>query len=381
MNQRGIALPTALIALAILTALMIAFTVLARSEPTIATNHELTTRARAFAESGLEQAIWALSNPGAARGLADPLPAAMPAAYAGGFTAVEIVNGVTQGGFRLTVVNAASGNPNDRDVTSVGLVPDTNNPRAIRKVLSTVTHIHLIDPPCAICVQGDLKITGNATVDARGGACADGPPPVTGSLTSGITQSNSGATKIYGPGNDVPNEATDVQAGAPSSMFGFKFSDAELGALKAIAKANGTYYQGAVSFGTSNPMPNGIVFVDTTTGAPFTTNTPDTEAGFASVHGQSSWSGWLIVEGSIDISSNNVALQGLIYALNDLKFNSGSITGAMVSENRKDASSTLIDSTISGGTTLTYDCKAIRNGGPPKGWFVKAGTYREPEGQ
>jgi len=45
MNQRGIAMPAALIGLVVLTSLMVAFTLLAQSEPDIANNHMMSARA------------------------------------------------------------------------------------------------------------------------------------------------------------------------------------------------------------------------------------------------------------------------------------------------------------------------------------------------
>ena len=71
-DERGIALPMALLALLILSTLVIAFALLATSEPLVATNQKMVAQARAVAESGLERAIWALNNP------ADPNGAAVP---------------------------------------------------------------------------------------------------------------------------------------------------------------------------------------------------------------------------------------------------------------------------------------------------------------
>src|SRR5712691_8022222 len=61
-DERGIALPMAMIVMAILTSLMIAFAVLATSELQIAGNQMASAQARALAESGLERALWALTT-------------------------------------------------------------------------------------------------------------------------------------------------------------------------------------------------------------------------------------------------------------------------------------------------------------------------------
>ena len=61
-NERGVALPLAMLTLALLATLTIAFVALSKSEPVISGNHQRVTEARALAESGLERALWALSS-------------------------------------------------------------------------------------------------------------------------------------------------------------------------------------------------------------------------------------------------------------------------------------------------------------------------------
>src|SRR5207245_10045602 len=77
MNQRGIAMPAAMIGLVVLTSLMVAFALLAQSEPDIANNHMMSARARAFAEAGVERALWAVTII-AVSGVSDPLAASNP---------------------------------------------------------------------------------------------------------------------------------------------------------------------------------------------------------------------------------------------------------------------------------------------------------------
>src|SRR2546428_13199621 len=71
-DQVGIAMPLTLIALVILSALMIAFAVLAQSEPVIAMNQYRGAVARALAESAVERAIWALTAGSRVGGGVDP---------------------------------------------------------------------------------------------------------------------------------------------------------------------------------------------------------------------------------------------------------------------------------------------------------------------
>src|SRR5438128_10349774 len=72
-DQVGIAMPLTLIALVILSALMIAFAVLAQSEPVIAANQYRGAVARALAESAVERAVWALTaGSGVSGGIGPP---------------------------------------------------------------------------------------------------------------------------------------------------------------------------------------------------------------------------------------------------------------------------------------------------------------------
>jgi hypothetical protein len=182
-------------------------------------------------------------------------------------------------------------------------------------------------------------------------------------------------------------------------------SDANMATLKARAKANGTYYQGSQTW--SSPPPNGLIFVDTPSGNPLcgaagspsascTGVSPDSDMINVDIHGNWStgWSGWLVVAGSIQVSGN-IAMTGLIYSQNDVSFHgsgNGSITGAVISTNRVDQTSTRVrcqssgtngncDSDDIGNMTINYSCPAVRNGGGAlTNWWVKPGTYQEVSG-
>jgi len=71
----------ALIVMAILTALMTAFAVLATSEPQIASNQVASAQARTLAESGVERAVWALTVGESAVPPAGALVSCGPPAY------------------------------------------------------------------------------------------------------------------------------------------------------------------------------------------------------------------------------------------------------------------------------------------------------------
>src|SRR5437016_12779466 len=80
-------------------------------------------------------------------------------------------------------------------------------------------------------------------------------------------------------------------------------------------------------------------------------------------------------------------MSGLIYAQNDVTLHgsgSGGFTGAVISTNRVDTSSTNVgDEEDVGNAPISYDCPAVRNGGGTlsQNWFVMPGTYRETSGR
>ena len=412
-DQRGIALPMALLALLILSTLVISFALLATSEPLIATNQKMVAQARAVAESGLEQAIWALNNPTDPNGLPSPLPGTVPSPYDGS-NPIPISNSSgTQIGVAFVTVTPGT-NLNERNVTTVGWVP-TNTPKATRqKIQATVSRFIFSGnpPPSSLTVQGQINITGNTNIDSRkdtscgfkdgtwsvgstttGGSGdvygADGPDGITDG-PDGTDGGNSSANQVV-PG---PNGIIDVKQNVPPSAFApFLLKNQDLNSLKAMAKAAGTYYSGAQNFVGGN-LPNGIIFVDTVSGLNIdvnganTTLTPDlasvTIHGNAPADSEGIFRGMIIVAGSLQISGNFQG-RGLVYAVNDLVYlgtGTGLIEGAVISQNIRDVSSTTIDTNTGGNSSIIYNCGYATNPGGqmPQGFTVQPGTYKEVSG-
>ncbi|MBI2526263.1 MAG: hypothetical protein HYV93_09800 [Candidatus Rokubacteria bacterium] len=392
-GQLGVALPMALIALLILTALVVAFSVLATSEPTIAANQLRVAQARALAEAGVERATWALTNAAATGGLADPLPSPVPAPYDGSQLLMVSVGATPVGGFRVTVTSGAASN--ERNVVAVGWVPTDSSTdgrtKAHQRITATLTKIRFLDPPCALCVRGDLQVGGNSTIDSRSDtSCGD----KSGTITTGSTTIGSGAADVWGAdGNSTRNQTgtappADIVNGFSAASFdSYLFTSSDLDALKAIAKARGTYYQGAVTFNSSFQMPDGIIFVDTTTGNNITPSTPSSEFAALSIHGGAPaapsgiFSGWIISNGSISISGD-FRMHGMVYAVNDISYTgtgTGEIVGQMISQNIRDTVATTVDTNTGGNAAVIYNCAYAKTGGGqiPQSWFLKAGTYKE----
>jgi hypothetical protein len=412
-DQRGVALPLAMLALVILSALIIGFSVLSASEPTIANNQLMVAQARSLAEAGIERAIWALNNPTDPNGLpaSTPLPVSWTgsAPYDGSQLIVVSTGAVNVGGFRVTVTRDTTPGLTVPQlvISSVGWVPNdtTTNPKAHQKVVVTVANPQFFfrDPPAALSVRGELQAGGNSTVDSRADTSCGAK---SGTLTTGATSMNGNASDIWGAdGNDtrnqffdaangsVPTSASDIVQNVSTSSFdNYIWSDSDINALRLYAKAHGTYLQGSVTFDSGNQIPNGVVFVDTVDGTNITQEgvtppTPPSNFGTAAIHGNAAadasriFKGILFVNGTLAIDGS-FKMYGFAYAQNDISYHgvgTGGVWGAMMSRNIRDTSSTSIDSDLLGQSLINYNCAYARNGGGAllSKWSVVKGTYRE----
>jgi len=413
-DERGIALPMALLALLILSTLVIAFSLLATSEPLIATNQKMVAQARAVAESGLEKAIWALNNPTDLTNGLSAMPG--PSPY-DGLTDIAILDSSgTQIGVARVIVTQGT-NTNERNVVSVGWVP-TNPGNAHQKIQATVSQFLFkgSPPPASLTVAGEINVGGNANIDSRGDTSCGAKD---GTWSQGST-AYGGSGAVYGAdGNNTQNQTaagltstspiTDIRQSVPATAFDpYTLKNADLNSLKALAKANGTYFSGSsvtsLLFNSGHQLPNGIVFIDTVSGqnidanAPVGTNcllggtgcSPTSDFANVAIHGGAEanasgiFSGMIIVAGSLAISGD-FHMHGMVYVVNDLTYTgtgNGEIDGAVFSRNIRDTSSTTIDTNTGGNASINYNCAYVKNPGGqmPQGFSVEAGTYKEVSG-
>jgi Tfp pilus assembly protein PilX len=410
-DERGIALPMALMALLILSTLVIAFALLASSEPLVATNQKMVAQARSVAESGLERAIWALNNPTDPNGIPDPLVGTAPAPFDGSAGIPITVNGTQIGLAFVTVTNGV--NPNERNVVTVGWVPTNTGTttKAHQKIQATVSKFlfRASPPPAALTVAGEISAGGNVDIDSRTDLSCGAKD---GTWSQGATTSGGSAT-IYGAdGNNTANQTlnglgggvTDQRQGVPSSSFDpYILKNADMNTLKAYAMKNGTYFTGAavqsLTFNAGNQLPNGIVFIDTVSGnnidynadgTPCAGCTATSDFASVSIHGgfaadpSGVFSGMIVVAGSLTIAGN-VTMHGMVYTVNDLTYTgtgNGEIDGAVFSQNVRDVSSTTIDTNTGGNAQINYNCNYASNPGGqlPQGFSVTPGTYKEVSG-
>jgi hypothetical protein len=410
-EQRGTALPLAMLTLIILSALIIGFSVLGSSEPTIANNQLRVAQARAAAEAGVERAVWALNRglaapPNNIDGIPSPLVGTALAPYDGSQLLTLATGGNTIGGFRVTV--RAGATIYERTIEAVGWVPNdtTVGPKTRQKITVTVFNPLFImrDPPAALTVRGELQVGGNSFVDSSQDVSCG---PKFGTLTSGQT-SPGGSSDMRGAGDTrtnflfdaqngaIPTTANDmVQNVATTAFEPFMLTNPDIDALRAFAKARGTYLRGSQSFNSSNRLPEGLVFVDTVSGTDITAEgvtpaTPSTDFASVTIHGGAgtgaggAFNGWLFVNGALSISGDFL-MNGFAYAQNDISYHGtgqGQLNGAMVSRNIRDTSSTSIDSDLLGNATIVYDCQKAKTGGGSISakWLIRGGTYKEVSG-
>ncbi len=411
-NERGVALPLALITLVLLTTLMLAFAVLSQTEPVIAANQLRVSQARALAESGFEYGVWALTNSTDPKGLASPLPSSPAPTPFGGATFVTL--GGT-GGFLVTVINDPAGDRNTRQISSTGWTPtnsatDTRT-KAHRTLQASVVVIPnlALQAPCALCVKGELSVGGGSTINGTNTDSHCGGNAKAGTFTQGSTSVSGSGSVTGGPDASYPGcpAPCGTAQNQPSSTFDkFTYSNSDLTALKLLAIKNGTYfgpgfsgatdasgkavagtYSGSLSFNSSNKVANGVVFIDTTDGQNLDPNGSNTNTlASLDIHGNpfadasGNFTGLLVVNGSLQISGN-MQMNGLVYAVNDFTYNgtgTGGIFGLAVSQNIRDTSATSIDTDTTGNSLINFDCqKASLTNLVPPGFLLVPGTYRE----
>jgi|SRR5262245_1241848 len=402
-DERGIALPMALLALLILATLVISFVLLATSEPLIATNQRLVAQARALAESGIERAIWALNNPTDPNGVPNPLVGPAPAPYDGSAPIALNVGGTYVGSVFVTITNGT--NANERNVVAVGWVPSTTGSSTARQKIQATVYQFLFKsapPPAALLTRGAMNVDGSVNIDTRADLTCGARD---GTWSTGAT-SISGSADIYGAdGNNNSNQSsgpgvTDVkQLVADSAFSPFVLKSGDLDGLKAMAKANGTYFSGpsvgSLTFNSGNKLSNGIIYVDTVSGQNIDKNGPNTTptSDFANVNIQGNaegdpsgiFSGMIVVAGGVNITGS-FRMRGIVYAVNSFTMGGGSgsgqIDGAVINQNIRNAAATNVDASGGGNVTMNFNCGFVSNPGGqmPQTFTVQPGTYKEVSG-
>lgn len=379
--QAGAVLPLAMLILLVLSAVLLGLASLTGQEPLAARNHTLVAQAQGLAEAGLDRALWALSTPDAAGGVA--WAAAAPEPYDGSTLIDVAIDGLSLGAIRLTIAGAGD---RQRQIVATGFAPGAPGQlgQARQDVSATAIRLRLPSLPAGLTVRGDLQVGPGVTIDAtEDGSCGS----ASGTWSSGATAIGAGSL-VRGHGTDpqVPNGNTDVsQLQAPEVFDALTFDASEISAFKALARARGSYYQGSITFDATRRMPNGLIFVDTASGQPISPATPATDLASVSVRDGAAMDpsgrirGWIVVNGSLSLEGD-LTLEGLAFAA-DRFSQSGSarIHGGAIAGHVRSTAPSVVDARPSSGPALTWSCVAGKTGGGsiPQRWMVKPGSYRE----
>lgn len=389
----------ALITLALLSTLMIAFASLARIEPVVAANHLRASQARTLAESGIALGLWALAHPLAPGGIPESLPGEAAATPFDGRTFVALA----AGGFTVRVTNDAGGDRHRRTITAVGWVPTNSEadhrPRAHRQIILDVARVPRLAQlaPCALCVQGALDLAGSVTIDGHDTDRGCGEDARFGAFTRDTTTLTGPVRLAGGAGPGASNQ--------PATAFdAITLTPAALDALKTLAWRNGTYFgpgyphggrvsdgsrtwSGRIVFDAAGPVADGVVFVDTMDGAPVALRDASAAATLASAQLDATalaarggvFRGWLVVNGSLELTGG-ASVQGTLYAVDRLAVTAtreSRIEGLAIALNTSETVASRIEAT--GGTlTLAFDCThASAADRIPTGFAPIPGTHRE----
>jgi hypothetical protein len=390
-DERGVALPMALMALVLLTTLMLALASISQTEPVIATNHLRGSQARAIAESGLEYALWALANPTSPGGLPAGVP--IPSPFDG-----RTFFGFGDGGFTVAVEADAAGDPQRRTITAVGWVPTSSpsdaRPKAQRRVSTQVAAVPSLGrgAPCAVCAGGALDLAGNVEIDGRNRDPTCGDDGKLATLSRDTTTVSGPVARVGGAGPGAEHR--------PEADLGpVTLSSAALDAVKTLAWRAGTYYgpgfprggtvsdgsprwSGQLVFDATNPLPDGIVFVDTTDGGDLDADTGAStriEVGAVATRG-GVFRGWLVVNGTLEIAGA-IDVRGLIYTVDGFSYRAtapGRIDGLVVAQNARTTTPIRLEAPAPGSLTITFDCPlATGTALVPHTYLPIPGTYRE----
>jgi len=140
-------------------------------------------------------------------------------------------------------------------------------------------------------------------------------------------------------------------------------------------------------FDVANPLPDGVVFVDTTDGGAVEAGS-DRVASLATARlergavagPERPFRGWIVVNGSLEITAG-LDLRGLVYAVDGVTYQAaepGRIEGLVISQNVRESSASRIEATAGGALSVRFDCghaRAVER--VPYGYAPIPGTWRE----
>lgn len=379
----------ALFTLLLLTSLSIAFITLAQTEPIIANNQLRASQARALAESGLEQVLWAIVN-STSTGSLTTLPSVGGTAGAP-YDGVTFVRVSTGGGFQVTVtVTAATSGVTDAiSVLATGTTTVSgSSTTATAKSIARANYVRFpdvgINAPCALCLSGNIELTGSTDMTGSAGGTACGQKY--GVWTTGDLD-QSGSAEINNKNSSTAVAGTDYLEERPQNEFEqFALTESALSALRSLAKSSGRQYKPTSNGGTydfSGMPSSGLVFVDSfgectpngTSGSGASCQETVATVGPGSFSGTGDFSGWLIIMGKMNTNGNFGGINGFVYVDGDADMGgmgTSGLTGILMVRRRNG----ITDAKTAGNANVTFSCSAVRDQSPIQpGWSLVKGSY------
>ena len=204
-DEKGIALVLALVLLVILSVLAVAMVFLGRYETRFLVKERLSDSALYIADGGIEYAINELQKSTSYQGTSTPYPVG------------------NQGQF-IVSVSTQDQPANHYQITSIGYVPDKDNPRETRKV-SSLVNIIPGTPPYAVGAKEGLTVASNVTV--KGDLRSDGQiklgsnvhiePSEPGASDGSIYTSTGMACGVWIDTNLNMQPGREIKAGGPTN--------------------------------------------------------------------------------------------------------------------------------------------------------------------
>jgi len=185
-----------MVSLLVLSAVLLALSLLTGQEPLAARNHMMMAQAQGMAEAGLDRALWALSTPGAPDGV--PWDAPIPVPYDGSRLIGAAVDGVPLGGFRVTISGTGD---RQRQIVATGLVPGDSGPigQARQDISATAVRLRLSrSGPASASTRARMRPVGASPERGRPGL----PTSLPGARSADAAETRPSRTERLMSGSD-----------------------------------------------------------------------------------------------------------------------------------------------------------------------------------
>ncbi len=376
-NNRGIVLISAYMVIFVLLSLLGVYATRSINENSLAERQEKNAEAFYIAEAGIQKALWIISNNPSQINNDSWLMAQ-----------TNVNNNLGNGSFQVQITGSAS----IKNITGNGTVSSIN-----RQILVQVQNSWLSKIPAAVYSKNVSKIKFDKRDDAY----------IDGKNMPGIYSTNEVKTKKGGEGRIDGNPPILENQKVPEGLQDGIWDAFDVNALREMAKANGTYFQGdeynkgkkgkkgKYTLPVAEGKTNGVFFFDTKGGVVFDDDAIDkkNEAKIELKGTTELMSGVIVVLGDLTIKDTkdyDFLFDGVILVLDDLKMHDNKhgrrdgtndsdifIRGAILSDDiiQKGKKRKKKPTTDIKNATIEYDAGTIANASSH--WGIISGSWQE----